>query len=218
MPTNALIRALTPRTLARRFFRPQPGPAPPLTDPLHSDVPALRQAEIAAIYYGNRMAGDFYEFLRVGPDRVIFGLFDIAGRREDTRDILIAAQNTFRTLAPTLFAGESFNEPAAMIELSQQLNRTILRIAGVRSCPAFIGCYHEDLGTVVTPMLDTRPRSSAIAPASRSLQPPAFRWDSSRTQPAVLPLVRWCRARLFWSSPAELWRRRSRKKSLDWRA
>jgi sigma-B regulation protein RsbU (phosphoserine phosphatase) len=94
------------------------------------------------------MAGDFYEFLRVGPQRVIFGLFDIAGRREGTRDILIAAQNTFRTLAPQLFAGDAFNEPAAMIELSQELNRTILRSAGVRSCPAFLGCYNEDLGTV----------------------------------------------------------------------
>ena len=146
MPTNALIRALTQRTLARRLFRPQP--APPRTDPLHSDVPALRQAEIAAIYHGNRMAGDFYEFLRVSPQRVLFGLFDIAGRREDTREILIAAQSTFRTLAPQLFAGEDFNEPAAMIELSQQLNRTILHSAGVRSCPAFIGCYNEDLGTV----------------------------------------------------------------------
>lgn len=147
MPTNALIRVLTSRTLARRLFRREPAP-PPLTDPLHSDVPALRQAEIAAVYYGNRMAGDFYEFLRVGPQRVLFGLFDIAGRRQDTRDILIAAQNTFRTLAPQLFAGEAFNEPAAMIELSQELNRTILRVAGVRSCPAFLGCYNEDVGTV----------------------------------------------------------------------
>jgi hypothetical protein len=53
-----------------------------ITDPLHSDVPALRDAEMAAIYYGRRMAGDFYEFLRVGPSRVLFGLFDVAGRRE----------------------------------------------------------------------------------------------------------------------------------------
>jgi sigma-B regulation protein RsbU (phosphoserine phosphatase) len=36
-----------------------------------------------------------------------------------------------------------------MIELSQQINRTILQfVGGVRSCPAFIGCYNEDLGTV----------------------------------------------------------------------
>jgi serine phosphatase RsbU (regulator of sigma subunit) len=147
---TALIRALTSPFLdfARRWFRKGAAATTMPTDPLHSDVPALRQAEIAAIYHGQRVAGDFYEFLRVGRSRVLFGLFDIAGRREGTRDILIAAQSTFRTLAPELFTGEDFNEPAAMIELSQQLNRTILRCAGVRSCPAFIGCYNEDLGTV----------------------------------------------------------------------
>jgi serine phosphatase RsbU (regulator of sigma subunit) len=142
------IRALTSPSLnfARRLFRRT---APLLhTNPLHSDVPALRHAEIAAIYHGLRVAGDFYEFLRASPSRVLFGLFDIAGRRDDTRDILIAAQKTFRTVAPELFANEDLNEPVAMIELSQQLNRTILHSAGVRSCPAFIGCYNEDLGTV----------------------------------------------------------------------
>jgi serine phosphatase RsbU (regulator of sigma subunit) len=147
--TTNLIRALkTPSLSFARFFRPRPVPATVLTDPLHSNVPALRRAEIAALYHGLRVAGDFYEFLRASPSRVLFGLFDIAGRREDTREILIAAQRTFRTLAPELFAEEDLNEPVAMIELSQQLNRTILRCAGVRSCPAFIGCYNEGLGTV----------------------------------------------------------------------
>jgi sigma-B regulation protein RsbU (phosphoserine phosphatase) len=111
-------------------------------------VPPLRDAEMAAIYYGRRMAGDFYEFLRVGPSRVLFGLFDVAGRREDTRQVLIAAQATFRTDAPHLFAHDC-NEAIAMIELSQRINRTILQFEGaVRSCPAFLGCYNEDLGTV----------------------------------------------------------------------
>lgn len=147
---TTLMRALAgqPLSLARRLFLKRAAAAAPLKDPLHSDVPALRQAEIAAIYHGLRVAGDFYEFLRVGPSRVLFGLFDIAGRREDTREILIATQRTLRTTAPDLFAGEDVNEPVAMIEISQQLNRTILRCAGVRSCPAFIGCYNEDLGTV----------------------------------------------------------------------
>jgi len=147
MPVSSdLIRTLTPSfAFARRLFH-RPPPAT-LANPLHSDVPALRDAEIAAIYRGLRVAGDFYEFLRASPSRVLFGLFDIAGRREDTRQILIAAQNTFRTLAPDLFAKEDINEPVAMIELSQQINRTVL-CSGVRSCPAFIGCYNEDLGTV----------------------------------------------------------------------
>src|SRR5258708_35565411 len=120
-----------------------------VADPLHSDVSALRQAEMAAVYHGQRVAGDFYEFLRVGSSRVLFGLFDIAGRREDTRDIVIGAQRTFRTLAPQLFSPDHFNEPEAMVELCCAINSSILQAAdGVRSCPAFIGCYHEDVGTV----------------------------------------------------------------------
>jgi serine phosphatase RsbU (regulator of sigma subunit) len=145
-----IIRALTspPADLLRQFFKRSEA-ALPCIDPRHSDVPTLRHAEIAAVYYNLRVAGDFYEFLRVGPSRVLFGLLDLAGRREDTREILIATQNAFRTRAPKLFAGDDFNEAEAMIELCHELNRTILQFAGgVRSCPAFIGCYNEDLGTV----------------------------------------------------------------------
>ena len=120
---------------------------PPPAEPLHCDTPMLRHAEIAAIYTGQRVAGDFYEFLRVGPSRMLFVLLDIAGLRADTREILIAVQKTFRTLAPQLFAGEDFNETTAMIELCNEMNLTILR-GGLRSCPAFLGCYNEDLGTV----------------------------------------------------------------------
>lgn len=127
------------------FNRREVAPLP--TDPLHCDTPALRHAEIAAIYSGQRVAGDFYEFLRVGPSRMLFVLLDIAGLRADTREILIAVQKTFRTLAPTLFAGDDFNETTAMIELCQAMNLTILR-GGLRSCPAFLGCYNEDVGTV----------------------------------------------------------------------
>jgi serine phosphatase RsbU (regulator of sigma subunit) len=119
----------------------------PLTDPLHCDAPVLRHAEIAAVYSGQRVAGDFYEFLRVGPSRMLFVLLDIAGLRADTREILIEMQKTFRSLAPELLSGEDFNETTAMIELCNVMNLTILR-GGLRSCPAFIGCYNEDLGTV----------------------------------------------------------------------
>jgi serine phosphatase RsbU (regulator of sigma subunit) len=121
--------------------------AAPTTDPLHCDAPVLRHAEIAAVYSGERVAGDFYEFLRVGPSRMLFMLLDIAGQRADTREILIAVQKTFRTVAPKRLGGEDFNETTAMIELCSEMNLTILR-DGLRSCPAFIGCYNEDLGTV----------------------------------------------------------------------
>jgi serine phosphatase RsbU (regulator of sigma subunit) len=118
-----------------------------IADPLHCDAPTLRHAEIAAVYSGQRVAGDFYEFLRVGPSRMLFVLLDIAGLRADTREILIAVQKTFRTLAPELLSGDDFNETTAMIELCNEMNLTILR-RGLRSCPAFIGCYNEKLGTV----------------------------------------------------------------------
>jgi phosphoserine phosphatase RsbU/P len=147
---TASPRALTSPLLyrIRRFFKPGTARPPLQIGPLHCDVPALNEAEIAAIYYGQRVAGDFYEFLRVSPSRVLFGLFDMAGRREDTREILTAAQTTFRTLAPRLLTTRDVNESEAMIELSQRINSTILRFGGVRSCPAFLGCYCEDVGTV----------------------------------------------------------------------
>jgi serine phosphatase RsbU (regulator of sigma subunit) len=119
----------------------------PPSEPVRSDTPNLREAEIAAVYYDHRMAGDFYEFLRVGKSRLLFALLDMAGRRSDTREVLIDAQNTFRTLSPRLFGGDDFNEATAMMNLCHAMNRTILD-RGVRTCPAFIGCYNEDLGTV----------------------------------------------------------------------
>ena len=135
------------RFLLRSLALRADGPTPPLLDPVHCDAPVLRQAEIAAVYSGDRVAGDFYEFLRVGPSRMLFVLLDVAGTRAGTREILIEVQKTFRKRAPQLFIEEDFNETTAMIELCYEMNRTIMR-GGLRSCPAFLGCYNEDLGTL----------------------------------------------------------------------
>jgi serine phosphatase RsbU (regulator of sigma subunit) len=132
----------------RALFRSEETPAP-AREPLHADVPELNGAELASIYYGYRMAGDFYDFIRVTPNRVLFGLLDVAGGRQDTRVIVSAAQQTFRTVGTDLFSAKDVNEADAMMELCLQLNRTILKTAdGVRSCPAFAGCYDENLGIV----------------------------------------------------------------------
>jgi serine phosphatase RsbU (regulator of sigma subunit) len=126
--------------------RPRPVPGP---EAVQAQAPQLREAELAAIYYGQRMGGDFYDFIRVSPDRVLFGLMDVAGRLEENHGIVAAAQETFRSLGAELFAKEDINEAEAMIELCLGLNRTILQAAaGVRSCPAFAGCFNETLGTV----------------------------------------------------------------------
>lgn len=118
-------------------------------EPVHAEIPQLESAEMSAVYYGQRRAGDFYDFVSVGHQRTLFGLLDVAGQRDDNRAILNAAQTTFRSLALELFGKEELNEADAMIELGVQLNRTIMHAErGVRACPAFAGCYHEGLGTV----------------------------------------------------------------------
>lgn len=130
------------------FFKRDKRPSAPI-EPVHSDEPTLRNAELSAVYYGQRMGGDFYDFLRVSPNRVIFALFDVAGRRAQTGATRAAAQRTFRTEALRLFSSEEVNDANAMIELCLMLNRTILETqnGGVRSCPALAACYNEDSGT-----------------------------------------------------------------------
>jgi serine phosphatase RsbU (regulator of sigma subunit) len=116
--------------------------------PVEAKFPELHDASVAGVYCSERMGGDFYDFLRVSPDRVVIGLLDVAGRIEDNHAIVSAAQHTFRTLAPELFAKEDINEAEAMTELCLALNRTILQTQGsIRSCPAFAACYNESLGT-----------------------------------------------------------------------
>jgi len=116
---------------------------------VHSDAPAIHGAALAAAYYGHRIGGEFYDFVRVGPNRLLFGLLDVAGRHEDNHAIVNAAKQTFRTRGLELFADDEVNEADAMIELSLEINRSILqRESGVHACPAFAGCYHESLGTV----------------------------------------------------------------------
>ena len=82
-----------------------------------AEVPTLHAAQLAAAYYGERQGGDLYDFVRVTPNRVLFGLLDMAGRLEDNNAIVSAAQQTFRTRSPELFAGEDVNEGDAMAEL-----------------------------------------------------------------------------------------------------
>jgi phosphoserine phosphatase RsbU/P len=110
---------------------------------------ALRGADMAVAYFSSRAGGDFHDFLRASPNRFLFGLLDVAGKREANASVLDAAKACFRLSAEQLFTAPELNESDAMIELSRRLNLEIMRAAGgVRSCPAFAGCYNEDLGTV----------------------------------------------------------------------
>src|ERR1700677_1747216 len=131
------------------LFRPREVEPVPAPESVPSEFPKINGAEIAANTYGQRVAGDFYDSLRVSPERILFGLLDVAGRRENNQIILGAAQNIFRTVGAELFSKPDINESEAMNELSLRLNRGLMEAAtGVHSCPAFIGCYHEKLGTL----------------------------------------------------------------------
>ena len=131
------------------LFQPrEPEPLPAL-EAATNEFPAIDGAEIAATTYGKRAAGDFYDSFRVGPERVLFGLLDVAGRRETNQTILSAAQERFRTVGTELFSRPDFNESEAMSELCLRLNRGLMEAAGGGvSCPGFIGCYHEKFGTL----------------------------------------------------------------------
>ena len=116
---------------------------------VQAETPVLQSANLAVAYFSPRTGGDHHDFLRVGPHHILFGLLDVAGKRETSGAVLQAAQTCFRASGEELFASTELNESEAMIELSRRLNLEIMRAAGgVRSCPAFAGCYNEELGTV----------------------------------------------------------------------
>jgi len=117
--------------------------------PTAADFPPLSGADIAGMVQGKRVGGDFYGFLRANPCRVVFGLLDVAGSNSENQAIVDAARQTFHELGCKSFADPEVNEADAMMEFCLELNLTIRRAAsGVRSCPAFVGCYNEALGTV----------------------------------------------------------------------
>lgn len=143
-----LVSALAFLPMCPLFKSRVPAP-PPALEPVEGEFPTIEGAEIAAATYGKRVAGDFYDSLRVGEERILFGLLDVAGRRENNQGILTAAQKIFRTAGAELFSQPDVNESEAMTGLCIRLNRGLMQAAGgVHSCPAFLGCYHERFGTL----------------------------------------------------------------------
>jgi serine phosphatase RsbU (regulator of sigma subunit) len=131
------------------LFRPKSADPAPTVEPVRTVFPTIAGADIAAVFAGKRMAGDLYDSIRVSPERVLFGLLDVAGRRDDNRAILIAAQEVFRNFGSELFSRPDINESNAMTELSLRINRCLIETStGVHPCPAFIACYHEGFGTL----------------------------------------------------------------------
>src|SRR6202041_1108079 len=134
------------RALLSKLFNSAPGEPAQI---VHTEPPPLQGADMAIAFFSPQIGGDGHAFLRVSPTRFLFGMLDVAGKRETSVPILEAAHNCFLKSGEQIFSEPELNEPEAMIELSRRLNLEIMRAAGgVRSCPAFAGCYNEELGTV----------------------------------------------------------------------
>ena len=117
-------------------------------EPVEADIAQLREANLAAVYSAPPSSGNFYDFLRVGPRRVLFALLESADQSEDNPAVMAAVETTFREAGPRVFRKEDLNLAEAMIELCLELNRTVLEAGKARSCPGFAGCYEETLSTV----------------------------------------------------------------------
>jgi serine phosphatase RsbU (regulator of sigma subunit) len=131
------------------LFQHRAPASPHVVELVGTEFPAIDGAGIAAVFSGKRVAGDFYDAVRANHKRVLFGMLDVAGRREHTAEILRAAQQIFRTQGAALFAKPDINESEAMTGLCHLLNRGVQEAAGgVRSCPGFLCCYNEESGTL----------------------------------------------------------------------
>lgn len=146
--TRVLGSRFNVATMFPRFHSGASEAALPL-EPVPTVFPHIEGADIAAVFVGKRIAGDFYDSIRVSSERVLIGLLDVAGRRDETRNILVSAQEIFRTVGLQLFSPGDINESDAMTELCLRINRRLIDVGcGVHSCPAFIACYHERLATL----------------------------------------------------------------------
>jgi len=122
---------------------------PALRKPAPSTPPNMQCSDLAALYRAARVGGDYFEFVQAGPDRLIFALLDIAGKRDQALHIAASVQETLRARVPELFGAEDLNEADAVTDLVLAVNQTILNAAGgVRCAPGIIGSYNESLGIV----------------------------------------------------------------------
>src|SRR5437667_12571180 len=100
-----------------RLLKKRKAREPGLRQPAPIAVPRMNEAEMAAVYHGERMGGDFYDFLRVSPHLVLFGLLDVAGRNQENHDIVAPRQGAFRTMGTKTLSSHDMNESTSMLEV-----------------------------------------------------------------------------------------------------
>jgi serine phosphatase RsbU (regulator of sigma subunit) len=115
--------------------------------PRTAKFPDVKSAEVAALYRAARVGGDYFDFFKPVPGKMMFILMDVAGKRERALHVAAAVQDALHERAPQLLKGGE-DEPA-ITALAHELNATVLKHAeGVCCAPAFIGCYDEAIHTV----------------------------------------------------------------------
>ena len=62
----------------RSLFRSRDPEPAVIVEPAPTIFPMIQGADIAAVFAGKRVAGDFYDSIRVSPQRVLIGLLDSA--------------------------------------------------------------------------------------------------------------------------------------------
>ena len=90
----------------------------------------------------------YCEAKRLGRLKV-YGKLDFYGLLDQSEGGQIEDGNQLVDIAVGRLPVETETEAEAMVTLCLQLNRNVMEAAaGVHSCPAFIGCYHERFGTL----------------------------------------------------------------------
>src|ERR1700746_1057863 len=116
-----------------------------LVDPI---LPKPRGADIAAVGTVTAHGRNFCDSFRANSMRVLFALVEIPGHSHRSK-LFPIMQETFHLAGTQAFSARDINESDAMAEVCLRLNRSLINAAGpAHSCPAFLGCYNEDLGTV----------------------------------------------------------------------
>ena len=144
-----------------------PDPLPPL-EPATSEFPKIEGAEIAATTYGKRVAGDFYDSLRVEPGAgLVWPARRCRAARDQSDESSQPRQNMFRTLGTELFSRPDFNEVRRHDRTlsSPQPRRDGSRRTASAPAPHSSAATTRNSALSVTPMPDTRRGCSATAPA-----------------------------------------------------
>ena len=116
--------------------------------PIDSMLPKPRGADIAAVGTATAHGRNFCDSFRANSMRVLFALLEIPGYSHRSK-LFPIVQETFHLAGTQAFSARDINESDAMSEVCLRLNRSLIDATGpAHSCPAFLGCYNEDLGTV----------------------------------------------------------------------